>query len=45
MYQRVYDPIKKCLVPNTAYGPDIDPSQLDFAGPYVAVVSANLSDQ
>ena len=34
LYQLVFDPIKRRLRPLTPYPPEIDPRELDYAGPY-----------
>lgn len=34
LYQLVFDPIKRKLVPLNAYGDDIDPETLIYAGQY-----------
>lgn len=34
LYQLVYDPINRKLVPLNPYPPEIDPKELDYAGPY-----------
>ena len=34
LYQLCYDPRKRKLVPLTPYPPDVDPRELEYAGPY-----------
>ena len=34
LYQLVFDPIKRKLVPLNPYPPDLDPTELHYAGPY-----------
>ena len=34
LYQLVYDPLHRKLVPLNPYPPEIDVSQLEYAGPY-----------
>lgn len=34
LYQLVFDPLKRKLVPLNPYPDDIDPAELQYAGPY-----------
>ena len=34
LYQLVFDPIKRRLVPLNPYPPEVDPDQMHYAGPY-----------
>ena len=34
LYQLVYDPVKRKLVPLNDYPDDVDPKELKYAGPY-----------
>ncbi len=43
LYQLVFDPMMRRIVPLNPYPPQVDPTQLDYAGPYPFIAMNRLT--